>query len=113
MRILKNFEHAFRGLMLAFREQRNMKIHLVLMLAFLVIGFYLKFSYVDWAFAAITTGLVMGLEVMNTSIEELVNFISPEKRKEAKRIKDFAAGSVLIAALAAFIVGLIILLSKL
>ena len=112
MKLIKSFSHAFRGLMLAVREQRNIKIHLAAACIVLAAGFYLNFSYVDWGLSCLAIGLVLGFEIMNTAIEELVNFVSPEKRREAKRIKDFAAAAVLVASITALIIGLLILISK-
>jgi diacylglycerol kinase len=90
-----------------------MKIHMAAILVVIATGFYLSFSYVDWSLSILAIGLVIGLEVLNTSIEELVNFVSPEKREIAGRIKDLAAGAVLAASIAAFVVGLLIVISKL
>jgi diacylglycerol kinase len=112
MSLLKSFRNAWRGLVLAVRTQRNMKIHVVAGVAVSIAGFYFSFTVTEWCLVVLAMGLVMGLEVLNTSIEELVNFVSPEKRNEAKRIKDLAAGAVLIASMAAFGVGLILLLNK-
>lgn len=112
MSLLKSFRNAWRGFVLAIRTQRNMKIHAGATLIVLVAGFYFSFTVTEWCLVILCIGLVMGLEVLNTSIEELVNFISPEKRNEAKRIKDLAAGAVLVAAIAAFAIGLIVILNK-
>jgi diacylglycerol kinase len=112
MPLLKSFKNALNGLVLAVRTQRNMKIHVMAAVLVLLAGFYLAFTITEWCLVVLAMGLVMGLEVLNTSIEELVNFVSPEKREEAKRIKDLAAGAVLIASLAALAIGLIILFNK-
>lgn len=112
MWLLKSFRNAWRGFMLAIRTQRNLKIHVGAALAVLIVGFYFSFTVTEWCLVILAIGLVMGLEVLNTSIEELVNFVSPEKRNEAKRIKDLAAGAVLVAALTAFSIGLIVVFNK-
>ncbi|MBP1593702.1 MAG: putative diacylglycerol kinase [Bacteroidetes bacterium] len=49
-------------------------------------------------------------EAFNTSIERLVNLVSPQENNIAGDVKDIAAGAVLICAIAAAIVGLIIFL---
>lgn len=109
---MRSFANAWRGFTLAIRTQRNMQIHLAAAAVVLIIGFYFSFTVTEWCLVIITIGLVMGIEVLNTSIEELVNFVSPEKRKEAKRIKDLAAGAVMIAAIAALAVGLVLVFNK-
>ena len=113
MRLIKSFKNAIHGLVIAWREQRNMKIHSVAILVVVTVGFYFDFSYTDWCLVSLAIGAVLGMEVMNSSVEELVNFVSPEKRKAAGRIKDMAAGAVLVVAILAALIGLIILLSKL
>jgi diacylglycerol kinase (ATP) len=110
--MLKSFHDAWNGIVLAIRTQRNVRVQLSVTVLVIAAGFYFSLSPVEWCIAVLAMGLVMGLEVMNTSIEELVNFVSPERREEARRIKDLAAGAVLIAALAAAIIGCIILYSK-
>ena len=52
--------------------------------------------------------LVICTEMINTAIEEMVNFVTTEHKKEAKIAKDVAAGMVLISALGSIIVGILI-----
>lgn len=113
MRLINSFKYAFRGLWIALRDQANMKIHLVAAFIIIITGLYLKFNYTDWCIVSITIGVVIGMEAVNTSIEELVNIVSPEKRLEAGRIKDIAAGAVLITSIVALIVGILLVFSKL
>lgn len=49
----------------------------------------------------------MVTEVLNTSIENLVDLVSPEKNKQAGIVKDIAAGAVLLSALTAVVVAFI------
>lgn len=53
-------------------------------------------------------GVVLAAEGFNTAIERLVNLVSPERNPIAGDVKDIAAGSVLICAIVAAIVGIII-----
>lgn len=111
--MLKSFRDAWNGIVLAARTQRNVRVQLIVTSLMIGAGVYFSLSPVEWCIAVLAMGLVMGLEIMNTSIEELVNFVSPERREEARRIKDLAAGAVLIAAITALIVGIFILVPKL
>lgn len=97
---------------MAWLEQPNLKIHTVAAAVVCIGGFYFQFSYTDWCLVALAIGMVMGMEVMNSSMEELVNFVSPEKRKEAGRIKDIAAGAVLVVSIIALVLSAIIILNK-
>jgi diacylglycerol kinase len=111
--MIKSFRDAWNGIWLAIKTQRNVRIQLLVTALMIFIGFYFSFSPLEWGLVLLAVGLVMGLEVMNTAIEELVNFVSPERREEARRIKDLAAGAVLIAAVMAFVMGVIMIASKL
>lgn len=57
---------------------------------------------------AITILLVILSEMINTSLEEMVNLITNEHKKEAKIAKDVAAGMVLAATVGSVIVGLLV-----
>jgi diacylglycerol kinase len=52
------------------------------------------------------------LELINTSIEEIVNIVSPEIKPEAKIAKDVAAASVLIASIASVLIAAFLFLPK-
>jgi len=54
--------------------------------------------------------LVLCFEGINTALEKLLDFISPEYRKEVGVIKDMLAGVVLIGIIGAFVVGIVVLL---
>ena len=56
-------------------------------------------------------GLVLSAEGLNTAIEYLCNVVSPERNEAIGRVKDVAAGSVLICAIAAAIIGMIIFIT--
>lgn len=110
---LKSFKDAWRGIVLAVKSQSNMKLHLVAMILVIAVGIFFGFSAWEWCFIALAVALVLSMETMNTAVEELVNLVSPEHRPAAGRIKDLAAGAVLLAALGAAVVGFIILASHL
>ena len=50
----------------------------------------------------------MAAEAFNTSIEALSDMVSPEYSEGIRRVKDFAAGAVLLVSIAAAITGMII-----
>jgi diacylglycerol kinase (ATP) len=53
-------------------------------------------------------GLVWTAEGVNTAIEAVVDLASPDMHPLAGKAKDVAAGAVLLAALAAVVVGLLV-----
>jgi diacylglycerol kinase len=77
-----------------------------------IAGLMLKVSGIEWSILIGFIALVLSLELVNTSIEKLVDLISPDYHQQAGLVKDISAGAVLIAAIAAVIAGLTIFLPK-
>ncbi|SRR5581483_6455248 len=106
---LQSFRHAFRGWWYVLRTQHNAWIHALIATIVLLLGFWLKLSARDWAVIILTITMVFAAEFINTAIEAVVDLASPTKHPLAKVGKDVGAAAVLIAALAAVLIGLLIL----
>jgi diacylglycerol kinase len=109
----KSFKHAFYGISIFFKEEYNARIHLLAAVLVVIGGIVLKISVTEWVAVILSMGLVLTAEIINTSIENLADFVQPEKYPQIKKVKDLAAAAVLVTAIAAFIIGLIIFLPKL
>lgn len=112
-KILQSFVYAFQGWKVFFRETFNGKVQTFVAILVVLMGFYFEINLTEWCFIVLAIGLVIAFEMMNSAIEEVVNFVSPDYHKHAGKIKDLAAGAVTFVALMAFIIGLIIFLPKL
>lgn len=108
-RTVRSFQNAGRGIGYALKG-RNFKIDVAAAIVVLAAGWYLRISHSDWIAIILCIGLVMSAEAANSAIEEICNKFHPETHPHIALIKDLAAGSVLIAAIAAAIVGLIVFL---
>ncbi len=106
---LESFRCAFAGIWYTVRTQRNAQIHLIVTVIVSAIGLMVKLTFLEWAIIALTVGLVMVAETLNTAAEAAMDYASPEFHPEVKIVKDVAAGAVLIAAIISVIVGLLIL----
>ncbi len=73
------------------------------------LALWLRLPAHDWAMLVLTTAMVFAAEFMNTAIEAVVDLASPDKHPLAKIGKDVGAAAVLVAALAAILIGLLIL----
>ena len=73
------------------------------------VGAWLRISRAEWAVLAVTMALVLILEGLNSALEAAVDLAMPRQHPLAKACKDLAAGMVLLAAIAAAVVGLLIL----
>ena len=110
--LISSFGYAIEGIKKAFKAERNLKVHTLAMVLVVVLGFILKLAVWEWVTCIILFALVIGAELFNTAIEEVVNLLSPEIRVHAKYAKDIAAGAVLVFAVASAVVGIRIFLPK-
>jgi len=106
---VKAFKYAFSGLWTVLRTQRNAWIHSIFSLAVIIMAFWLQLPANDWAILILTIALVWGAEIINTSIETIINLASPEQHPLAKDGKDLGAAAVLFAAMASVVIGLLVL----
>ena len=110
--LFKSFVFAFTGLKTALAKGRNFRIQFFLGIIASTGAYFLKFTADAWAILVITIASILILELINTSIESIVNIVSPEIRPEAKIAKDIAAASVLIAAIASLFIAAFLFLPK-
>ena len=104
---------AYAGVRHALHNQRNLRIHVSIATAVVIAGAVLRISRSEWAIVCTLTALVIGLELLNSAIEALVDLASPASHPLAKVAKDTAAGAVLVAALGSVAAGLTIFLPRL
>lgn len=111
-KLINSFKYAFKGILSAFTTERNMKIHFSIMFLVIILGIFLKISLGEWLICIGWFALVIGGEMFNTAIEQVVDIAMPKKDPRAKLAKDVSAGGVLVFAIGSAIVGLIIFLPK-
>ena len=109
---LRSFRYAVAGLITLFREEHNSWIHLLAAVIVISAGFYFNVSSYEWVAIIFAIGSVFVTEIINTSIENLSDVISPEKSESIKKVKDLAAAAVLISAIIALIVAAVIFIPK-
>ncbi len=97
---------------MVFKSERNMQIHLIVAFLVVIAGSLLNINLIEWCLCLLCFGLVMGAEMVNTTLENIVDLVSPQKHKLAGKAKDIAAGAVLITAIVSAIIGLIIFIPK-
>lgn len=105
----RSFHYAFSGWWYVLRTQKNAWIHAVITIVVLILAILLRLSSQDFAIIIIMITIVWTTEFLNTAIEAVIDLASPQLHPLAKTGKDVAAGSVLLSALAAVIVGILIL----
>src|SRR5687768_14344743 len=104
----KSFIYAIHGLWSAVADQRNLKVQLAVALLVVGAGFYLSIAAVEWCIILLCIAFVIGLELVNTALENLVDLVTLERKPLAGMIKDIAAGAVLFVSILSLIIGIII-----
>ncbi len=111
-KLINSFKCAIQGIIQAIKTERNVKIHITIMILVIISGIVLKIAKQEWITCIILFGLVMSLELVNSAIETTVDIAMPEINEKAKNAKDIAAGAVLISAISSAIIGLTIFIPK-
>ncbi len=109
---LESFKYAFNGIAILLREEHNARIHMFVAICVCISGFVLNISSYEWIAIIMCIGTVISLEIINSAIENICDFISPEKHDQIKRIKDLAAAGVLVVTITSVAVGAIIFVTR-
>ena len=101
---------ALKGIADGISSERNIKIQIVIGIAVIIASVLLKISTAELAIIIFICFFVIIMEMLNTSLEKLIDKLLPEHDGDIGRIKDLAAGAVLLAAILSVILGFLILL---
>ena len=111
--VLISFKYAFSGISYVFKTSRNFRIQLIFALTSLMIGFLLQISLSNYVILIATIMSVLILEILNTSIESLVDLLVKKEFSSLARIsKDTSAGAVLLASINSVIIAVYIFVPK-
>lgn len=112
MKIVKSFAFALNGLKICFTAETNFKIHSLFAIIAIVLAIGLHIPTFEWLLIIFCIALVMVIEMINTAIEKLCDVVQKDFHPAIKKIKDIAAGAVLVTATCSLIVGTVIFLPK-
>ena len=104
----ESFRHAFDGIKMIVKTERNMKIHLVMTILVTLCAVLFGLTAAEKAIVLSLCALVICAELINTAIENAVDMSTAVFNMYAKRAKDAAAGAVLVISIGAAIAGLVI-----
>ena len=104
-RRIASFGFAFEGLWTLLSTQMNARIHALATVVVLGVGAWLGLSRAEWALVVVAIALVWVAEALNTGIEFLADAAVPDPHSLIKHAKDVAAAGVLLASIAAAILG--------
>lgn len=111
-KLVNSFKYAGKGFISSFKSERNMKIHIIIMFLIIILGILLKINKAEWITCIICFAIVISGELFNTTIEIVVDMITPYKDEKAKLAKDISASGVLVLAIGTAIVGSLIFVPK-
>lgn len=103
---------AWNGILTVIKTERNFRIHLFATLFVVMLALLLKLQIWEWIILSLVIGLVLITEMINSAIEQMIDYVKPEIHPKAKVIKDIGAGVVLITAIIASIIGLLLFIPK-
>ena len=110
---ITSIEFAFTGIQTVFDEERNMRKHVLLGIVAIIAGFVFRLNQMEWLWLLLSVFLVWIVEIVNTVFENVVDmFTDFHFHPIGKKIKDMAAGAVLMTAFFALIVAAIIFIPK-
>ncbi|MFH1832562.1 MAG: diacylglycerol kinase family protein [Candidatus Levyibacteriota bacterium] len=107
-KLISSFKYAFEGIIYALKFNQNLRIHFVAAVIVIIASIFFKINAFEKGILGIVILLVISSEMINTAIEEMVDFVITEHKREAKIAKDVSAGMVLLAAIGSIIVGALI-----
>ena len=107
------FKNSFKGIRLALKSERNIRIHFVIALLVITLGIVLKFTTVEFCLLLIAIATVIIAEMVNSAIEFTLDAIFHNRySKLVGMAKDIAAGAVMIATFISIAIGILIFGSK-
>jgi len=106
----KSLHHAIDGIIHTVKNERNFRIHLILLFFTFIAGLYFSITLTEWSIITIIASMVLFSELINTAVENTLDWLEPNHHSVVKTVKDVCAGAVLVCAIGAFIIGMIIFL---
>ncbi len=108
--VLGSFKFAARGVLDVAVAQRSMRVHLVAALLVATFGSAVPLGVAEQLALLLAVFAVLGAEVMNSAVEEVVDLVAPGEDERARRAKDASAGAVLVLAVGALAVLAVVLI---
>lgn len=105
---IRSFGYAIEGFRTAVATERNIKVQLLVGVLAVLAGVVLRIDALSWVLVLLCIGLVLFAELVNTSIEAIVDLATQDLHPLAKRAKDIAAASVFTLSITAAVVGIIV-----
>ena len=106
------FVYAARGYKRVYHEEQNMWVHTIIALWVLIFGFIFQITHTEWLFLIFAIGMVIGAEILNTTVENMVDLVTVHFHEKAEIAKNTAAAFVMVLTITAALIGLIIFIPR-
>ncbi len=111
-KLITRMKNAFAGIRHAWRGERSFRAQVGMGLAAVIFFVWWGLPPLWWGLIIIAVALVLAAELVNSGIEALADHLHPAQHPAIGKVKDMAAGMVLVMAIAAVVIGLLAILSN-
>lgn len=98
--------YAARGMVFLFQNEKNFFVEMAVAVCVVGAGIWFRLSRIEWLIVFLTIAHVVTFEIINSVVERLIDVVHPRLRYHVGLIKDMLAAAVLIASIAALLIGL-------
>ena len=109
----KRFGFALHGIKVTTTRERSFRTQLLFAFLLILLLLVMRPSAVWCAVMALTVGLVLDTDLVNSAFETLIAHVHPDQHPEIGAAKDIAAGAVLVASLVSLVVAVIFVVDRL
>ncbi|MCL4251469.1 MAG: diacylglycerol kinase family protein [Anaerolineae bacterium] len=106
---IKSLGYALAGWLYMLRWQKNVRIQALASILVITLSLWLQIDFYGIALIVLVITMVWMAEFLNAAVEAVVNLATEEWHPMAKVGKDVASAAVLLAVMAAVIIGLLVL----
>ena len=111
--IIKRFKFALLGLKCAWQSEKSFRAQIVITFIVITSLFILKASLQWWAIIMLVIGATLAAELINTSLEYMLDLLHPNFHSQVVKAKDCAAAAGLVLSCSAIIIFGIFIYEKL
>ena len=109
MKLYLSIKHAVRGVKLALKSEKSFRIQMAMAFAIFVALFMFPLHMSERALLLVAVGAVLVLELVNSTVERMLDLFKPRLHPYVRDIKDLMAAAVLLASIFALIIGILVL----
>lgn len=111
-RLVYSAKYALDGLAYAYKNEKSLRIHAVLSVIEIVLGFIFNVSHMQWALILASLAIILAFELLNTGLEACVDMVTLEYNELARIAKDCGSAATFVMSCTGLVIAMIIFLPK-